>query len=457
MSNRKLPNPIGSRTSFRLSLQYSFLYSVLAIFIFTGAYLFTQHELTDWAQEWMEADAQSFSEVQSANGDAALIAAIESSARTSFEQSRIYGLFDAQGTQLAGNIVTPIPFETNDFVDVDRLDIVGPKEEDVSGYWMRRDSIGAFTLIQGSSDQVVAEVLETLGTSLIVGFLFLAAFGVFLGVRVGKLTGDRVAAISKTLAQAGAGQLDARLPENGPRQDDLSIVETGINSALERVEHLVETQRQISVDIAHDLRRPLQKLWQRLETMTPDDNFEDQRAEGLASITEIVETFDALLMISELENQPLEHGFGDVELVGLLSDLRDVFVDAADNAGICLSLDLPEAKVFTHGNRRLLSQLFANLIDNALKHAQKATTLEISLRADQTGVSVIISDDGIGVPKESQPYLFDRFYRADSARQTPGHGLGLSLAQAIASAHQGSINLQETQKDTTFLVSLECL
>lgn len=440
------------RTSLRLSLQFAFLYLVLTLCVFVGAYVLSAHEIRDWAYDWMRSDVAALRTIHASDGEDAVVLVINQLGQMNFEQSRVYGLVDADGTIVAGNITRADPGLQTGFVEPGVLGLPPDPEGEVSGYWLSIETVGPFDVVLGTSDHIIFELLESLGISLIIGFVVLAALGGFLGVRVGRLTGDRVEAISKTLDVAGSGDFEARIKRSGAAHDDLGIVEDKINNALTRIDRLVKAQRQISVDIAHDLRSPMQRLRQTLERLVPGQDFDAERARSIQGIDDIVQTFDALLRIAELERGTLSEGFQNVDIRKVLLTLEDLYGPAAHDAGQVLSFDLGGQRLDVLGDERLISQMFANLIDNAIKHCPAGSEIRVTARSANGTVRICVADNGHGIDQAYLERVFDRFYRIDKSRETPGNGLGLAVVRAIAEAHGARVAIEDNQPGVVVVV-----
>ena len=422
------------RTSLRLSLQYSFLYSVLVIIVFVVAYVFTLHEIKDWAQDWMRDDAAALAQLLDSQGPEAVEEAIDRLAQMDADETRAYGLFSAEGAPRAGTL-SQLPAAQTRFASREALGLAPHPEGEVSGYWLRIERLGPYWLVQGTSDHLVYELVEALGVSLILGFLALAILGIVLGRRIGRLTEDRVEGISGVLEAAGSGDLRSRIADPGP-QDDLGVVERKINDTLDRLQRLVDTQQQISVDIAHDLRTPLQHLRHRLEALSADPQFDEGRAGAIAVLDGIVETFQSLLDIAALGTDSFAMKEAPVSVASLFDTLAELYADEARAASIRLNVARPTPDVQVLGDAGLLTRMMANLIENALKYCPPGSTVALSCAATGRAVSLRVTDDGPGVPAAEAERIFDRFVRLETSRGiVVGNGLGLALVKAIAAAH----------------------
>lgn len=444
---RPSPRPGGmERTGFRLSLQFSFLYSLLMAAIFVGAYWMIEFEVRDWIYDRMNSDAATLSQIYEQHGLSALIERINALTEINFENSRLFRLTDTEGNMLAGNILTVASDRSDGFVRLADLSLSETPDDEVSGYWIMQRRFGPYLLLQGTGDHVVAEVLEVLSAVLIGGFIIVIGLGLLVGVWVGRITETRIAGISSALDRVAEGDLNARVPTSGRAKDDLARVSVSINTTLDRLQALMESQQQISTDIAHDMRTPLQRLRQRLEKMEarhpPDPG---DTAAALHETEEIISTFNALLRIAQVEAGDRRERFSDVDLNQIVETVFEAFEPTADNAGQTLLVRLAPGLTPVWGDRDLLMQMAANLVENALRHCPTGSAIEIGVTLAEEMPAFWVSDNGAGIPQADADKVFRRFYREEKSRTTQGHGLGLAMVKAIADLHNASISISDNR------------
>lgn len=451
MANKPRQGSLALGTSFRLSLQYSFLYAVLSAFVFALAYWFTQYEVRDWVFDQMRGDAATLSDIYDNNGSEVLIDRIDALGEISFENARVYQLLDADGAVISGNLLSLYAEPLPNKLSANDIRVIGNVDDEVEVYWMREDQIGPYRFIQGSGDHIVAEILEALGIALVVGYLIVVILGLVVGVWVGRMTEGRITAISDTLSKVSTGNLGARVQTNGVGRDDLSRVSLEINAMLEKIKRLLESQEQISNDIAHDMRTPLQHLRQRLETMHNSTNVApDDVTASLEQTEDIISTFNALLRIAQIEARDRTERFEPTDLVQIASNVAEVFEPSAEDEGISLMTILPHSAVNVVGDRGLLTQMLSNLVENAIKHCPSGTSIEVSCKLSQTGPILRVVDTGNGIVSSDQERIFRRFFRGEKSRNSPGNGLGLALVKAIAEMHGASIHVSDNSPGTVF-------
>lgn len=253
----------------------------------------------------------------------------------------------------------------------------------------------------------------------------------------------RLESINQTSREIMAGDLSRRIPLNGSG-DDFDQLAASLNRMLERIEALMSGVRQVSDNIAHDLRTPLTRVRTKLELLRNDlDGCESARllaGETIADTEEMLATFNALLRIARIESGARRAAFAPVDLTALMRDLAELYEPLAAEKGQALSLDV-EGALWIIGDRDLLFQALTNLVDNAIKYSPPDGSIGLSGRLEGQWVTVTLLDSGPGIPAEARERVLDRFVRLDDSRSTPGSGLGLSLVKAVIDLHQASIDL----------------
>jgi signal transduction histidine kinase len=273
---------------------------------------------------------------------------------------------------------------------------------------------------------------------LFVAALLLAVLG---GALVSRSFLRRTDAMARACRAIMDGDLKARIPVRGT-QDELDRLAGTINEMLERIAGLMENLRQVTNDIAHDLRTPVTHLRHRLERARAESATQEDYAQALdsaiAKSDEILALFAALLRIAQIEAGARRAAFAPVALVSLLLHMRDLFGAVAEEAGDQLEISVQNSADI-RGDRELLVQLFSNLIENAILHTPAGTGIALTLAVTGNRAVVTVGDDGPGVPREEHAKLFQRLYRHEASRNRPGYGLGLSLVAAIAELHGATV------------------
>ena len=392
----------------------------------------------------IRADATALAERRRAGDIPALIAAIDDRLVLDVQNEALYILVMPDGRKLAGNLDA------------------WPPDADGEQPWLRipllRD--GAMTEARllrvdlGNGQRMlvgrdVAEKLRLRGL-LSEGIAWAAtasaAFAVLGGWLLRRSLEKRLRPVYRTAAAVGAGDLAPRVPLSD-RDDEFDKLGKTMNAMLERIAQLMEGVRGVSDAIAHDLRTPITRARAKLEdalvTAQDEEALRAAVEQGIADLDGIVRVFQAVLRIAEVEAGSRRAAFAATDLVPMMTDMAELYGAAAEARDQRLQVKLPR-KLPLVGDRDLLGQAVANLLDNALKFTPEGGTVALSARAEPGGVEIVVADDGPGMPDADRQRAGERFFRADAARTTPGSGLGLSLVRAVAALHGGAIALGET-------------
>jgi signal transduction histidine kinase len=269
--------------------------------------------------------------------------------------------------------------------------------------------------------------------------------GVGSGVWLSRLFLSRVDTISRTAEAIIGGDLAQRVPLRGTG-DDLDRLAETLNLMLDRTEYLMESVRQVTNNIAHDLRTPLSRLGQHLEDASARARSADDHQRALdrakAEVHALLETFAALLRIAEVEAGAQRAAFRRVDLSNVAATVAEAFTPSAEDEGRTLAADVAPA-VFVHGDRELLTQMLVNLVENALRHTPQGTRITLGLRNEDGRAVLVVEDNGPGVPETAVEHVLRRFHRLDQSRTTPGSGLGLSLVAAVVELHGAELRLAD--------------
>jgi signal transduction histidine kinase len=304
---------------------------------------------------------------------------------------------------------------------------------------------GGSILVVGRDLQDQREIERLVWHSLLTGgavALLLAIGGALLFRRQLE---HRVGAIRRTALEIEAGDLSRRVPISDV-EDEFARLNRDINRMLDRIEHLMDGVRHVSNAIAHDLRTPLGRIRSRLEeALRPGDSMAQLASTArfaIHQVDELIQMLDRLLQIAEAESGARRQSFLPVLLTSVLSDVVELYDATAEADGITLTSEI-EGRPIALGDKNLLTSALANLIDNALKYAGSASTVQVRAIEERDTVSLVVRDDGPGIPPTERARVVDRFYRLDHSRSLPGNGLGLSIVTAIASLHWGELDLAD--------------
>ncbi|MEC3909724.1 ATP-binding protein [Sphingobium sp. CR2-8] len=423
------------RTTFGLTAMVSLVFALATVVIGVLAYVVVHEAMEVQLDHRIATETRALLARTGDGGSARLAALIQQRDAAHSTASLGYILLDARGQRLAGAFEARVP-ATPGYVEL----LPYGRDGGIAQSLTTRLPDGGRLLVA-----VDRQVIDEMDITILK--LFLAAFATMLLLTVGGawtvglVTQRRLRRFDDAAQAIIAGDLRQRMPLDGSGSEFDRVAQT-LNHMLDRNAALVENLRQVSSDVAHDLRTPLTRLHNRLhEALTREGT--EQKAAIEAATTEsqeLLELFAAILRISEVEAGTLRRDFGNLSMTDLVEDLVDSYDPDFEISGHSLSYSIaPDLRL--SGDRRLLRQLVANLLDNALRHTPSGTRVAITLSSQDDVLLLSVQDDGPGVPAEDMPRLFDRFSRSEASRSTDGHGLGLALVAAVARMHGGSASI----------------
>jgi signal transduction histidine kinase len=438
-------------SSFRLALMYAALtgisFLVLLAVVFLSTTRFMRHQIDDSVANEIE---EIFANSPNRGLDALRPAVV---GLTKHPSGFLYLLQDSGGVPRAGNLP---PLNSKEGV----REWPAGSARSRSGFSAIRGrgiAVDGGYLFVGWSTHQLLEMEEMVIGSFAWGLAASIALALVGGLIMGGRLMQRIETISNNSRSIIGEGLRQRLPVT-QTGDELDHLTGSINAMLDRIEGLMTDLRQVTTDIAHDLRTPLTRLRQRLELATrPDAAIETVRATLDSAVTEvdtILSIFSALLRIAQIEGRTRRAGFQVVGLSDLMSTTAELYRSMADDNGQIL-LEAIEPSLMVKGERELLMQLFANLIENALRHSPRGAAVRVNASRFENRVRVSIVDNGRGIPQDERCKVLQRFYRLEASRTTVGNGLGLSLANAIAELHDTTLELSDAEPGLCVSVSLE--
>lgn len=280
-----------------------------------------------------------------------------------------------------------------------------------------------------------------------------AMFG--LGLMLSGRSRQRVNEMTSTLFDFVAGNTDRRVPMSG-HADRLSDLALAINGTLDYAQRLLWNLNYMTADIAHNLKKPLTRLRQRLELVSKcefnNSDLSLKIDEGIDEIDSLVVIFEALLNIGQLQSGDRRARFVDVDLGNLLHHIADIYEPIISDHGHKLDIAITSQQIRpVSGDRELLLEMIVNFVENAIQYCPEGTTIRLALRQLRTGLEIVVSDDGPGVPAAEIEHLFERFYRLGGAKEAKqkagagGHGLGIPFAVAIAELHGAYVEIEDNR------------
>ncbi|WP_417693246.1 sensor histidine kinase [Roseibium sp.] len=437
-------------TAFKLSFLYLVVFTALSGFLLIYISRTTNQIMAAQVVQTVDAEITGLSEEYVRGGVRALVESMERRARR--PDASLYLLVDFAGNPLVGNIpqLPTIVLEEADG-DVQRMRYTRSTGEGSteSGEALVRifELRGGYRVLVGrdlGEQQRFANVFsDALQFWLISVILMAGASWFFVSRRVMKRI-DGIAATSRTIME---GDLTRRLPVAG-NGDEFDRLAGNLNDMLERIELLMQGMTEVTDNIAHDLKTPLNRLRTRVETALreakTDDDYRRAMEATLDDSDGLIRIFDALLRIARVEAMSPEAGMGPVDLSAVVEEVADLYQPVLEDLGGSLEVDVAQGQTVL-GNRELIAQGLVNLIENGLKYGcadgEEAPRIEISTRLDKDRCAVSVRDHGAGIDNADMDRVSGRFVRLDKSRSQPGYGLGLSLVNAIARLHGGSLSL----------------
>jgi signal transduction histidine kinase len=432
-------------STFRLALIAIGTFGVIASAIFSYVYLSTSSYVRGRSDRAIVADYVSLQAAYERSGRDGLVGLIEQRIADKSFSGNVYLLTDRSLAPLAGNLtawpstVTAIrgwtefraPAALRGGADRPLLRAMLEALANGDRLLVGRDigDLDSFT------NQMKGAVIS--GVALI--FLLAAVASILVTRRtVGRI--ESINATSRAIMQSG---LDKRIPLRGTN-DEWDRVAENLNLMLDRIETLMGEIKQVSDNVAHDLRTPLTRMRGRLEKAYHGqrNSVDDQSLIGdtIADLDAVLRIFSSLTRIAQIETQERKVAFRTVNLVEIASEVVELYDAAAEPAGTRLTV-VGEREVLVTGDRDLIFDAIANLVDNAIKHGRAGGQVVVTNETIDGSPVVSIADDGPGIPVDQHEYVFKRFYRLEQSRYTPGNGLGLSLVAAVARLHGGRIEM----------------
>ena len=429
-------------SAFRLAVAYVALFGSSALVLLAFIYWSTAGFMLRQADETIEAEIAGLAERYRLAGLPGLTALIEERLARQPSGSSLYLVSDGNYQPLVGNLSGWPRIQADDEGWLNfRLDT----REGEPIHWGRAKPFrlrGGFHLLAGRDMYELQAIRSMIVRTMAWGFLLMIFLALLGGVLVSRGRIRRVAVINEAIGDVVAGDLTRRIPPD-PTGDDIERLVENLNGMLGELEKLVDGVRRVSDNIAHDLRTPLARLKNSLESLGRQEESPGRREivdQALAEADGLLDTFNALLRIARIESGQRRQGFATIDLGTLIDDVAELYGPLLEEAGLDLEIH-NQANLEVVGDRDLLFQALANLVDNTLKHVPSEGRVSLTAGKDEDGALISVGDDGPGIAVSERKRVLERFFRLDSSRSTPGSGLGLSLVAAVADLHQADLEL----------------
>ena len=447
----------ASTTAFRLTAIAVAVFLVAAGLLAAALFWQTNRVLTEQAVETLRSQAQLLQSSARSDGVEALAKTIAVLARP--DGDGLYLLLGPDGSARAGNL-NCLPPElaarpaggvfnySPGEAGAERLAVAIPVD------------VGAdHKLYVGRDIEDRRGFANSMKRTFLIGFGALSAFGLLAGLAVSRLVLKRMDDITAASRVIMSGDMSRRIPLAGD-QGELDGLAQNLNEMLDRIEGLMNGLREVSDNIAHDLKTPLNRLRNAAEAALRDADGETAYREALEGVIEradeLIKTFNALLLIARLEAGPLEHSLERFDLGRLIEDVAELYMPAAEEAGFALTVSA-EAGIIVRANRQLIVQATSNLIDNAIKYARSSGqggAISVTAGRAAPGVEISVADRGPGISTADRARVLRRFVRLEESRTKPGAGLGSSLVAAVARLHHGEVRIEDNAPGLKVVVAL---
>ncbi|MEC6798953.1 HAMP domain-containing sensor histidine kinase [Photobacterium sp. S4TG1] len=296
------------------------------------------------------------------------------------------------------------------------------------------------------------DVIDVLATGFILSGILVILCSSAIVIYMTRRNQAKIDRIETVLRAAADGELSARTMMSS-QTNDLTRIGSTVDEMLSRLQSVVAAMSDISSNIAHELKTPITRLQYNLQTLSEmadahgdklDDDFSEQLQLSLKESNRLANIFDALLRISQIESGNRRQRFETINVVDLVHTIAEIYTDVAEDADMSLVLDAQKEPIFIQGDKELLIQQFANLVENSLRYCPQASQLILSCHTEQDdNVVITMADNGPGIDDQEKQRVFERLYRINKSRNDGGLGIGLTLVKAVTDLHQGEIKLYD--------------
>jgi signal transduction histidine kinase len=450
-------------TAFQLTLVYLLIFIVFAFSLLGYFALNTRRLITEQITTTVDTEITGLREQYTQGGIRRLVIVVDLRSRR--PGSSLYLVTTATGEGLAGNVgsLEPGVLDHPGWLETNYRRLEAPEGTDHRALVQVVQLPGGFRLLVGRDLEERERLFGIIANAGQWSLALVVILGLVGGFFVSRRVLNRVEAMTDKAQIIMAGDLAGRLPVAGTG-DELDRLAEHLNAMLERIEALMRGLKEVSDNIAHDLKTPLTRLRNRCEqTLRGSAGVADYRAALEATIAEsdeLIRTFNALLMIARAESGQARDNMTEFDAAEIARDVGELYEPLADEKGIALTVDAPAAAP-VRGNRELVSQALANLIDNAIKYAGpngevNGAPAEIVVKAGNDGerIALSVADRGPGIAEADRGRVVERFVRLEQSRSAPGSGLGLSLAAAVARLHGGELKLEDNNNRLRSTIAL---
>jgi len=450
-------------TAFRLTLVYLLVFIVFAASLLGYFALNTRRLITEQITATVNTEISGLREQYAEGGIRRLVILVDLRSRR--PGSSLYLVTTATGEGLAGNVgsLEPGVLDHPGWLETNYRRLEAPEGSEHRALVHVVQLPGGFRLLVGRDLEERERLFGIIANAGQWSLALVVVLGLIGGFFVSRRVLSRIDAMTETAQTIMAGDLAGRLPVAGTG-DELDRLAEHLNAMLERIEALMRGLKEVSDNIAHDLKTPLTRLRNRCEQVlrgpAADSDYRAALESTIAESDELIRTFDALLMIARAESGQARDNMTEFDAAAIARDVGELYEPLADEKGLALKVEAPAAAP-VRGNRELVSQALANLVDNAIKYATpngqaNGAPAEIMVRAGNEGerITLSVADRGPGIPEADRGRVVERFVRLEHSRSEPGSGLGLSLASAVARLHGGELRFEDNHPGLKSIIEL---
>lgn len=446
----------------RLTLWYSLLFAVLALAVFLLVYVQLSAGLDRQMDERLQAKAREFTRTYRMRGAEGLKIEFATEASGAGQRRMFFRLVGPDGGLRAASdertwrdLAASLAQHPVRNAQIEILHIPG-RDSAVRMFskHLNDGSVLQIATTIAENEDLLEDYRETFSTA----FFILLACGGLGAYFISRRAMSGVLQVTEAAASIADGHLDQSLPP-GNRGAEIEDLAAAFNTMQRRIAALIAELTAVIDNVAHDLRMPITRIRGMAETSLSGEAglamFREMAVAVIEESDRLVALVNTILELAQLDAGTLPLPDEAVDLAKVAREAAELFLPSAEDRGIDLHCQIPDAPLFIRGDIRGLRRVVANLLDNAVKYTPAGGSIDLQLTGSAGEVTLMVSDSGVGIDEDAMPHVFDRFYRSDASRSTPGSGLGLSLAHAIVTAHYGRITVtSQPNMGSRFLVAL---
>ena len=429
-------------STFRLAVLYMALFGASVAVLLTFIYWSTAGYMALQTDDTIEAEVTGLAERYGISGLDGLVRSIDERISRKPNGDAVYLLTDDELTPLIGNLDRwpKVARDSDGWLNFNLEQATDDGEVTHRARARPFTLRGGYRLLVGRDMHELDATRNLIVRAIAWGLAITVMMALAGGIMLSRRTMRRLEAINETSRRIMRGDLSRRIPSRRS-DDDFDQLADNLNGMLDTIERLMEDVRRVTDNVAHDLRTPLTRLRNRLEELQGSSGLDKTRVEAaLADADGLLNTFNALLRIANIESGRRRAAFENISLDDVMRDVTELYEPLAEEKEQTLDVSVSK-NVHVSGDRDLLFQAIANLLDNAIKYTPRGGDIRVSLEDGAAGPRIRIVDSGPGIPEQSREQVFKRFFRLEESRHTPGNGLGLSLVEAVARLHRADIEL----------------